>query len=67
MTYPLAEAAEALGTTRLQLTVDNAWMEATPEASIVRRPTIIDIEAAPIRVNVHIHIHTPLCEERGCG
>lgn len=54
MTYPLAEAAEALGTDRLRLTVYNAWMEATPEASIVRSPTVIDIERAPVTVTVTI-------------
>lgn len=54
MTYPLAEAAEALGTGRLRLTISNAWMEATPEASIVRNPTVIDIEAAPVTVTVTI-------------
>lgn len=54
MTYPLAEAAEALGSDRLQLTVHNAWAVATPAASIHHAPTIIDIERAPLRVHVHI-------------
>ena len=55
MTYPLAEAAAALCTTRLRVTVENAWMAATPEASIITTPTIVTIEAAPTRIsNLHI-------------
>ena len=36
VTYPLAEAAEALHTDRLRLTCYELWVAATPEASIVR-------------------------------
>ena len=42
--YLLAEAALRLGTDKLTLTVYSGWMAATPEASILSTPTVVDIE-----------------------
>jgi len=46
MIYPIREAAERLGTDRVRVLVENGWMEATPEASIIRVPIEITIEDA---------------------
>ena len=45
--YPMADAARLLGTDTLRLTCYELWMEATPEASIIRTGSAtVVIEAA---------------------
>ena len=45
--YVMAEVADRLRTDRLMLTCYHLWLEATPEASIIRSGCMVDIEAAP--------------------
>ncbi len=42
----LADAADRLGTDRLRVTVRNAWLAATSEASIVHTDVEIDVTRA---------------------
>ena len=49
----IEEAAEALGTDHLQVSISNAWIVATPEASIVHTDPVVEITAAPQLVCTH--------------
>ena len=49
----IEEAAAALGTDHLQVNISNAWIVATPEASIVHSEPVIEITAAPKRYIIH--------------